>query len=393
MPLLPVPFRGGLDLMSPATSVAPGTLKECQNYERGIREGYTRVDGFERTDGVVITQNTGVNGYKIIRLTSTRAGGASPAPGTYTPSLIRLTNAAETITYLYGFALGNQVISSDGLHRQRDIICNPGAFIASDGEGYLWEANAAGTSETVALHKNISFQILSPDETDAPASIVNTAIDYFASVQRALAVEVPGRAGSDIIGAFWLKHRLYAIRDLERLDFTDGMYTDANEGQFVTIGAAEYEILAVTQTAGGGGFLTLDPVAGSGADATGISAPAALAITGTPPDCDVGVYYNEDEDGFTFGIDNETGAVTWSIVDDVLVTSSLIDADNPSLVSQQTNAALWKADDNGWSRVDTGREMLFSDGTASLAAFARTATLDGVCRYRPRARRSRPQAR
>ena len=378
MPLLPVPFRGGLDLMTPATSVAPGTLKDCLNYERGVREGYTRVDGFERTDGVVITQNTGVNGYKIIRLTSTRAGGASPAPGTYTPSLIRLTNAAETITYLYGFALGNQVISSDGLHRQRDIICNPGAFIASNGEGYIWEANAAGTSEAVALHKNISFQILSPDETDAPASIVNTAIDYFASVQRALVVEVPGRAGSDIIGAFWLKHRLYAIRDLERLDFTDGMYTDANEGQFVTIGAAEYEILAVTQTAGGGGFLTLDPVAGSGADATGISAPAALAITGTPPDCDVGVYYNELAAGFTFGIDNETGTVTWSIVDDVLVTSSLIDADNPSLVSQQTNAALWKADDNGWTRVDTGREMLFSDGTASLAAFARTATLDGV---------------
>ena len=36
MPLLPVPFRGGLDLMSPATSVAPGTLKDCLNYERGI---------------------------------------------------------------------------------------------------------------------------------------------------------------------------------------------------------------------------------------------------------------------------------------------------------------------------------------------------------------------
>ena len=64
MPLLPVPFRGGLDLMSPATSVAPGTLKDCLNYERGNREGYTRIDGFRRVDG-----NSLFGGYQIVSIT------------------------------------------------------------------------------------------------------------------------------------------------------------------------------------------------------------------------------------------------------------------------------------------------------------------------------------
>jgi hypothetical protein len=354
MPLLPVPFRGGLDLMSPATSVAPGTLKDCLNYERGIREGYTRIDGFRRVDGQAKS-----TGYDIWNAGATFEEG-DPQPGTLVN--INSDDGSGSIA-TEGFLLS----AEDGL-----IMVLAGTPIPGGSFAVVWFSPGGPYGElTTSLPVRVTDATYSEEAYSAcvAAFEAQTAEDI---------TPVPGRAGSDIIGAFWLKNRLYAIRDLERLDFTGGLYTDANEGEFITIGASEYEILAVTQTGGGAGFLTLDPVAGSGDNATGVSSPAVLAITGTPPDCDVGVDYNESGSGFTFGIDNETGAVTWSIVDDVLVTSSLIDADNPSLVSQQTNAALWKADDNGWSRVDTGREMLFSDGTASLAAFARTATLDGV---------------
>lgn len=386
MPLNPVSFRGGVDLMTPATSVAPGTLKDCLNYERGVREGYTRMDGFRRVDGVTVGELGDVADYRVVRIRSTVI--APPPPGYFSASSIYSGEPFRNDLTIHrivpdSYAGSAAIITqstTDGV-TTRDLIVNPGAYLTLGAHKLRGGYTIAGETNTlifVTYAMFIEVEEITLSASTGSALDVAWALEKYVARRNSSVESIPGRAGSDIIGAFWLKNRLHAVRDLERLDFTDGLYTDANEGQVVTIGASEYEILAVTQTGGGGGFLTLDPVAGSGANATGISAPVTLAITGTPPDCDVGVDYNESGSGFTFGIDNETGAVTWSIVDDVLVTSSLIDADNPGLVSQQTNAALWKADDDGWTRVDTGREMLFSDGTPQLVNFNRTATLDGV---------------
>lgn len=45
------PFTGGLDLMDPPTTIAPGSIIGCQNFEPGVRGGYRRVDGYEAFDG------------------------------------------------------------------------------------------------------------------------------------------------------------------------------------------------------------------------------------------------------------------------------------------------------------------------------------------------------
>ncbi len=384
MPLNPVPFRGGLDLMSPATSVAPGTLKDCLNYERGIREGYTRIDGFRRVDGTAIgfAINGGPGTFQLLRIdwvneTAPPPTSVSPFTPVF-PNYFRLV--IDDVLVAEGVAFGDYSDTLASIEGPMYVLLTPESVIGNaDGSADRFSLDDKATQQR-AIHflRYVIGTVATAEEAGISALDLSSALALLYEHTSSSIDSIPGRIGSDIIGAFWLKNRLHAVRDLERLDFTDGLYTDANEGQVVTIGASEYEILAVTQTGGGGGFLTLDPVAGSGANATGISAPVTLAITGTPPNCDVGVNYNELAAGFTFGIDNETGAVTWSIVDDVLVTSTLIDADNPSLVSQQTNAALYKADDDGWTRVDTGREMLFSDGTTALANFNRTATLNGV---------------
>lgn len=47
-----VPLRGGLDLISPRFSVAPGTLQDCLNYETFPITGYSVIDGFCRYDGL-----------------------------------------------------------------------------------------------------------------------------------------------------------------------------------------------------------------------------------------------------------------------------------------------------------------------------------------------------
>ena len=47
-----VPFAGGLDLISSSVTAAPGTLMAVQNFERVFgKQGYRRVDGYERFDG------------------------------------------------------------------------------------------------------------------------------------------------------------------------------------------------------------------------------------------------------------------------------------------------------------------------------------------------------
>ncbi len=44
-------LEGGLDLVTPPFSIAPGFCREAQNYEIGVNGGYKRCDGYSRFDG------------------------------------------------------------------------------------------------------------------------------------------------------------------------------------------------------------------------------------------------------------------------------------------------------------------------------------------------------
>ena len=46
-----LPFRLGLDLVTPVIQTVPGSCREAQNYEIDIVEGYKRFQGYERFDG------------------------------------------------------------------------------------------------------------------------------------------------------------------------------------------------------------------------------------------------------------------------------------------------------------------------------------------------------
>lgn len=45
------PLTGGVDMVTSPIKIDPGKMIACSNYEQGILGGYTRVQGFERTDG------------------------------------------------------------------------------------------------------------------------------------------------------------------------------------------------------------------------------------------------------------------------------------------------------------------------------------------------------
>jgi hypothetical protein len=378
MALKPLVFEGGVDLMTPAVFARPGTLQACQNYERGVLAGYTRSGGFERIDGLAYTTNDTVGTYKFVRVTWVSAlliGGDGTVPESGAITYESDGASADVSGYivdvesytryspedLYGSAYGSFI-----------LIVPPSANLAADGTSGEFEW--AGGSPRM-LTTSVAMETLS--EPQGSAAAINEALEAFATTQRDAIESVPGQAGSDILGGFMLKHRPYVIRDLQRVYFGSGLYSDKNEGQYLTIGASEYEILAVTYLTGDSGFLTLDPVAGSGTDVTGISSPTVYALSGSAPDCDVSTDFNEISTGFTYTEANGTGT-TWEIVDDVYAERLVLDADSPGLLGQQTNAALWKADASGWSRVELGREMAFSDGQTSLANFTRAAVLEGV---------------
>lgn len=46
-----IPFRGGLDLVTPAIEIPPGYLRESVNYEENLFGGYQHLTGYERFDG------------------------------------------------------------------------------------------------------------------------------------------------------------------------------------------------------------------------------------------------------------------------------------------------------------------------------------------------------
>lgn len=46
-----IPFKGGLDVVSPTISIPPGFVRQSLNYEEDINQGYVSLTGYERFDG------------------------------------------------------------------------------------------------------------------------------------------------------------------------------------------------------------------------------------------------------------------------------------------------------------------------------------------------------
>lgn len=348
--MTPLILDGGLDLTTAKPLVQPGTLSDCLNYERGIQQGYGRIEGIEKFDG-----RSEVSSFKFWRLKSTSV------TGTLTAGMAVYFTAGQV-----GYVLDTATASG--------VTTIYTVFHAAASDQTAFPATLTGTG-------GASASILSREILDAPRgtqATLNTALAALATTQRAVIATIQGRDGTDIIHLFWLKNRLYGIRDLCRVYFSGGFYTDANEGQYLTIGASEYEILAVTLTGDNSGFMTLDCVAGSGTDATPIGSPTAIEITFTG-DLGDGVIGTAYSDSVTAS--GGVSPYTYSIVDEPGASVGPVTAIDPNTfvaLSATTDAALWRSSTSGWTRIDLGREMQFSAGTSAIANFIRDAELDGA---------------
>lgn len=340
------PLTGGLDLTTVKPLARPGTLSRCLNYEVGTMSGYSRISGIARFDGSEI-----VGSYKVWRLK--HAGVVAFTPG----------DACWFDPALPGYILDVDVQDGNGVV----YVLMPGKATSP---------SLPATLETGSLSASI-LQREAVFEGFGTQDIFNASLAGIEIQQRGRITQVPGRKGSDIVGGFWYKDRLYVVRDLPRIGFENGYYTDADEGKYIVVDGSSYKILDVAMTGDKQGVITYDTTAGSGTLASPLG-PANLVTLPVTGDYSPGytfVHYYDDL--------NVTGGVppyTWSLIGDEGVALPPIespDANAINFLPQLTNAALYRSSPTGWQRVDLGRELRFRNGTSSINNFMRSAVLTG----------------
>lgn len=341
-------MKGGLDLVTVKPLARPGTLKQCLNYEVATMAGYTSLPGLARFDG-----SLNVGAYKVWRLRYTGAANALLTAGT---------------EVWFDVALKGAILSVDV---QNDINV---LYVILPGEAPAPALPATLTSTATTQ------EIMSRDaifDGRGEQDTFNTALKSITEGQSSKIGAVPGRAGSDIIGLFWYKDRLYAIRDLARISFEGGYYVDADEGKYLLVDGLYYLILDVAITGYQQGTITLDPVPYAGTPAGGdIAAPiggatlVSIPVSGSLSDGYTSIPYSD-------GLTASGGAppFTWSVVGEEGTEVDVIespDANAISFVAQITNAGIYRSGATGWQRVDLGRELQFTGGTEALTNFVRS---------------------
>jgi hypothetical protein len=179
-------MAGGLDLVTPTLSLAPGTARDALNFEASITGGYTRIAGYERFDGrpnpsdalySILTVNlsaavnvadtitgvtSGATGYVIVSTTGQLV--ITKATGVFTVGeTIRVSGVAKgTVTALGGSATTANKDAAIYLNLAADVYradigAVPGSgpirgVVYYKGTAYAWRNNAGGTA--MAIYKS-----------------------------------------------------------------------------------------------------------------------------------------------------------------------------------------------------------------------------------------------
>ena len=181
-------MAGGLDLVTPTLSLAPGVARDALNFEASITGGYTRIAGYERFDGrpnpsdalysiltvslsaavnvsnTIVGATSGATGYVIVSSTGQLV--LTKATGVFTVGeTIRVGGVAKgTVTALGGAVTTTNKDSATYLNLaadvyRADIAAVPGSgsirgVVYYKGVTYAWRNNAGGTA--MAIYKSTS---------------------------------------------------------------------------------------------------------------------------------------------------------------------------------------------------------------------------------------------
>jgi hypothetical protein len=147
-----VRLQGGLDLLTPTLSLAPGYVRDAKNFEVSVNGGYTRIAGYERFDG--------------------RASPTAASYGILTLDAVANVAVGNTITGPTGFAV---VAMINGLYI---VYTKPsGTFAVNDAitqgvnpVGTITATAAAVDSKTAAMYAAAAANIYRADIQAVPGS-------------------------------------------------------------------------------------------------------------------------------------------------------------------------------------------------------------------------------
>jgi hypothetical protein len=216
--------------------------------------------------------------------------------------------------------------------------------------------------------------------TSGQQEALDGALEAISDARRAEITPVPGRTGSDVLGAFWFRNSAYAVRDLPRIRFEGGYYLPQSEGAFITLGegegATQHQILDVAVTGDRSGVIVYDPIPGLGPVPSVIGTPTLteLPVSGDFGAATATVPYS---DGLV--VSGGISPYSWILVEDdtgPAEPAEIGDFSEIQFMSEQTEAMLWQATSSGWQMAFSNREVAFSGGREPLKNPTRSLALD-----------------
>lgn len=174
-----IPFRFGMDLVTPSNQTEPGSLRSAQNVEININGGYTTAQGYERFSGM-----------------------DRPSDAAYQRMDINITGSLSIGDTLTGSVSG---ATAELIEIGED-----------DGQDFLVMTKVVGTfqvSENVTVSATVQASVLSEPVTGgAPTQKLNAQYKNLAAdVYRADITEVPG--SGKILGVWMYNGDVYAFRN------------------------------------------------------------------------------------------------------------------------------------------------------------------------------------
>lgn len=227
MPFIVSPIDGGLNLLDTPITVAPGRLQECQNFEVALAQGIKTIDGYERYDG----------GHSP---SSSQRAWALNATGVIDPEAWQRMDEqfyiGGTCTIQYTFEGGDTRYLELSILWSESLGPTGGTFFvntrsAADSsildslivfrDGYAFESPFIATmtifTAGAAYFNDYNFSNIDPSSVSTTiGGELAIAKEYYDRI-RLDVQEVPGQG--NVLGLFWLKDYLYAVRDYFAVEY------------------------------------------------------------------------------------------------------------------------------------------------------------------------------
>ena len=310
-------FRGGLDLVTPSNDVPPGYLREGQNVEIDINNGYTTPKGYEVFDGQ-----------------------AAPSDGNYS-----ILNVTITGTFSNGDTVTGDTDGATG-------VIVTGGVVTSGAQDYLVLTKVTGTFNA---SEDLSVSSVVEGNTDATqvqdgASSNKLHAQYknlAADVYRADIAAVPGEG--NVLGVWMLSDVVYALRN--RISWGTVTLTGGGSGSVDGITVNSVEVM--------NGAETFDT------DLTTTATNVATSINA-----------KTSSPNYTATSVGQVITIRALVENTFTVTSSTttITSTDANMSGHGTTTEMYKSSATGWTLVQLGFELAFTSGGTTEITEGQTIT-------------------